>query len=114
MRLDITFRQIDASDEIRQWVERRVEKVARFLRPPIEAHVVLREEKFRQIAEVTVKAAGEGAYVASAEAEDIRTAIDLVMHKIESVSPGPRSPGRPPPASGRYRRASRTWSMPVR
>lgn len=85
MRLDITFRQIDASDEIRQWVERRVEKVSRFLRPPIEAHVVLREEKFRQIAEITVKAAGEGAYVASAEAEDIRTAIDLVMHKIESA-----------------------------
>ncbi len=85
MRLDITFRQVDASDEIRQWVERRVEKVARFLRPPIEAHVVLKEEKHRQIAEVTVKAAGEGSYVASAEAEEIRTAIDLVMHKIESA-----------------------------
>ena len=53
--------------------------------PPLKAHVVLREEKFRQIAEIAVKAAGEGAYVASAEAEDIRTAIDLVMHKIESA-----------------------------
>ena len=84
MRLDITFRQIDASDETRQWVERRVEKLARFLRPPIEVHVVLREEKHRQIAEVTVKAAGEGPYVASAESEDIRTSIDLVMQKIES------------------------------
>jgi putative sigma-54 modulation protein len=85
MRLDITFRHLEAKEETRQWVERRIEKVTRFLRPPIEAHVVLSEEKHRQIAEISVKAAGEGAHVASAEAEDIRTAIDLAMQKIESA-----------------------------
>jgi putative sigma-54 modulation protein len=84
MRLDVTFRNLEADDELRQLVERRVEKVSRFLRPPIEAHVVLREEKHRQIAEISVSGAGESAHVASAESEEMRTAIDAVMHKVES------------------------------
>jgi len=84
MRLDVTFRNLEANDDLRQLVQRRVEKVSRFLRPPIEAHVVLREEKHRQIAEISVSGAGESAHVASAESEELRTAIDAVMHKVES------------------------------
>jgi len=85
MRLDITFRNLEPTDELRQSVERRMEKVGRFMRPPVEGHVVLKEEKHRHIAEVSVSGAGEPAHVASAEAEDMRTAIDLVMHKIETA-----------------------------
>jgi putative sigma-54 modulation protein len=84
MRLDITFRNLKPDEELRQVVSRRLEKVSRFLRPPIEAHVVLHEEKHRQLVEVSVSGAGEAAHVASAESDDMRTAIDMVMHKIES------------------------------
>lgn len=84
MRLNIKFRNLEPNDELRQLVERRLEKASRFLRPPIEANVVLREEKHRNIAEVSVSGAGEPAHVASAESEDMRNAIDAVMHKIES------------------------------
>ena len=83
MRLDITFRHIERTDELHHWVERRIHKVRRFLRSPIEAHVVLSEEKHRQLAEISVTGAGERPHVAKAESDDMRTAIDLAMQKIE-------------------------------
>jgi len=83
MRLDVTFRNLDASDKLREYSERRLQKVARFLKEEAEAHVVLRVEKHREIAEVTITGVRGRTHVASAEASDLRSAIDAVSHKLE-------------------------------
>ena len=85
MRLDVTFRNLDASDKLRDYCDRRLQKVGRFLRDEAEAHVVLRVEKHRELAEVTITGARGGTHVASAEASDLRTAIDAVSHKLEAA-----------------------------
>ena len=85
MRLDVTFRNLDASDKLRAYCERRLQKVGRFLKDSAEAHVVLRVEKHREMAEVTITGVRGRNHVASAEAEDLRSAIDAVSHKLEEA-----------------------------
>jgi len=85
MNLDVTFRHLEHSDELRDLVERKATKVGRFLRDPVDAHVVLHEERHRSAVEVTMTGAGDNPFVAHGEAEDMRSAIDAAMHKVESA-----------------------------
>jgi putative sigma-54 modulation protein len=85
MRLDVTFRNLDTSDKLREYCDRRLQKVGRFLKDEAEAHVVLRVEKHRELAEVTITGVRGRTHVASAEASDLRTAIDAVSHKLEQA-----------------------------
>ncbi len=83
MRLDVSFRNLEPNDELRVLCDRKFQKVARYVNEPSEVHVVLRSEKHRQIAEVTLSSAGDQAHVAHAEDDEIRNALDQVFHKIE-------------------------------
>ncbi len=83
MRLDVTFRNLEASEKLREHCNRRLQKVGRYLKEEAEAHVVLRVEKNREIAEVTITGRRGQTHVASAEGPDLRSAIDGVAHKLE-------------------------------
>jgi putative sigma-54 modulation protein len=56
--------------------------VKKFLAEPIEAHVVLKVEKFRHIAEVTIDAAGVHLNGAE-ETDDMYSSIDLLVDSLE-------------------------------
>lgn len=83
MRLHVTYRNIDPADSLRARCEKKFAKVARFLREPVEANVVLRAEKHRKIAEVTVTAAGGKPMAAHGETDDTFASIDMAMDKLE-------------------------------
>lgn len=83
MRLDITFRNIDASDALRERAEKKFKKVAKHLREPIDAHLVCKVEKHRHSAELTVHAAGEQTFKAQEVTDDMYTTIDGIMNKAE-------------------------------
>jgi len=83
MRLDVTFRNLEASDKLREHCDRRLQKVGRYLKDEAEAHVVLRVEKHREIAEVTITGTRGRTHVARAEGPDLRAAINAVAHKLE-------------------------------
>lgn len=85
MRLEVTYRNIRPADALKNRAEKKFKKVTKHLREPIEAHVVLRIEKHRHMAEATVAAAGE-VFKAHEESEDMFTSIDGLMAKLERVA----------------------------
>ena len=82
MALNITFRNLDSSDAIRNYATDRVSRVKKYLESPFDANVVLSVEKFRHIADVTISFDGS-TINGQEETEDLYSAIDMVMDKIE-------------------------------
>ncbi len=83
MQINVTFRHVEPSDALRSYVEEKISRARKHLEEPIDAHVTLKVEKFRHIAEVTIDA--NGLIVNGAEeTEDMYSAIDLVADNIEN------------------------------
>jgi len=82
MRINVTFRHLDASDTLREYVEQRFKKIKKYVDGPMDVDVVLSVEKFRQAVQVVIS--GDGVRAAAREEQnEMRTAIDLVSDKIE-------------------------------
>lgn len=82
MQVLVTFRHIEATDALRDYAQQKVDRASKFLRHPIEAHVVLSVVKRRHIAEITLT----GSHLslnATEETGDLYSAIDLATDKIE-------------------------------
>lgn len=82
MQISVTFRGMDPSDDLRDYVERKFSRFKRFLQEPIDVKVVLGQEKFRYEAEVVLNAEGFS-FVAKHKGEDAREVVDLVLDKVE-------------------------------
>ena len=82
MKVSVTFRKIDPSDHIKQYAEDKLERLEKYLEASSEAHVVLSVEKFRHIADISVSSNGLRIKGVE-ETEDMYSAIDMVMDKIE-------------------------------
>jgi len=82
MQVMVTFRHVDPSEGLRTYAEEKVQRVRKYLRRPIEAHVTLSVEKNRHIAEVQVSA-NHLKVMATEETADLYSAIDLAMSKLE-------------------------------
>ena len=82
MQFDLTYRNIRATAALKDRAERKFLKVSKHLREPIEAHVVLRVEKHRHMAEATVSGSGN-VFKAVEESGDMYTTIDGLMAKLE-------------------------------
>jgi putative sigma-54 modulation protein len=73
---------MEPTDAIREYAERKLQKVKRYLDEPIEASVVLSVEKYRNIADVTLSA-GRNVLNCREQTEDIYSAIDMALDKME-------------------------------
>ena len=82
MQVMVTFRHVEPTEGLRQHAEEKVQRVRKYLRRPIEAHVTLTVEKQRHIAEVQLSA-NHLNITATEETDDLYSAIDLAMSKIE-------------------------------
>ena len=82
MAVNISFRGLDPSDAIRSYAMDRVSRVKKYIESSFDANVVLSVEKFRHIAEITIAYDGATA-TGQEETEDLYSAIDMVMDKIE-------------------------------
>jgi putative sigma-54 modulation protein len=82
MQISVTFRQIEPSEALKNYVTDRLNKFKRYLDGPVEAHVVLGLEKFRHLADVTIDSNGR-IIKGREENADMYAAIDLVMDKID-------------------------------
>ncbi|MGA7875366.1 MAG: ribosome-associated translation inhibitor RaiA [Desulfoferrobacter sp.] len=83
MQISVTFRHIEPSVALREYAEDKISRIKKHVEEPIEAHVVLSVEKFRHIAEATIKANGMG-FKGSEETDDMYSAIDTLADTIES------------------------------
>jgi len=82
MEITVTFRHIEASDSLKAYAEEKVSKMDKYFDFPVEAHIVLAVEKFRRSADVTLNVNGT-MIKGVVETEDMYSAIDQVMDKIE-------------------------------
>ncbi|NOY24689.1 MAG: HPF/RaiA family ribosome-associated protein [Oligoflexia bacterium] len=90
MRLEISFRNTDPTDKekaaLTARVERKIRKITRFLRDPIEVSLVLYAQKLGYRGELQVAGAGDDTFVAGVEAEDPIAAIDGLIHTVERAA----------------------------
>jgi putative sigma-54 modulation protein len=82
MQIAVTFKKIDPSDTLKDYVHDKMNRLDKYWDNPAEANVVLSVEKFRHIAEVTIS--GDGFKVKGTEETDsMYSAIDIVIDKLE-------------------------------
>jgi len=82
MQLSVTFRHMESSDALKDYVSDKVSRVEKYLDASMEAHVVLSVEKFRHTADVTIISNGLN-IKGQEQTDDMYSAIDLVTDKIE-------------------------------
>jgi len=77
----VTFRHVDPTDAIRQYAERKLAHLGKFLKRACDAHLILSVDKHRQHGEVTVKS-GQLSVTAQEETKDLYSVIDLLADKV--------------------------------
>ena len=83
MQTSVTFKNLDSSDNLRSYVSDKLDRFDKYLYNPAEASVVLSVEKFRHIAEINIS--GDRLNInGKEETEDMYSAIDMVLDKLES------------------------------
>ncbi len=83
MQLSITGRRVEITDAIRDYVEKRMKKLEKYVPHVGDAHVVLYTQKYQQFAEVTLKA--NGVVIHGEEGtEDMYASIDKVVDKLDA------------------------------
>lgn len=81
-QISVTFRHVDPSQALKDYVTEKLGKVQKVVDKAFDAHVTLSVEKYRHIAEVFLTARGI-TIKAFESTEDLYSAIDLVCDKVE-------------------------------
>jgi putative sigma-54 modulation protein len=82
MQLNITFRNLNASDALKEYAQEKIERAHKYLDQTGEAHVVLMLERHLHHADITIHA-GPFLLRGREKSEDMYASIDLAMDKIE-------------------------------
>ena len=82
MQITVTFRHVEPTAALRTYAEEKLERVKKYLRRPIDAHVILSVSKERHVAEITLNADHQTLF-AQDETHDLYSAIDLCLDKLE-------------------------------
>ncbi|MBI3081002.1 MAG: ribosome-associated translation inhibitor RaiA [candidate division NC10 bacterium] len=82
MQLSITGRNLEVTEALRNYAAEKLGKVKKFLDAVTAAHVILSVEKYRQIAEVTLRVR-DLTIRAEESTPDMYSSLDLVVDKIE-------------------------------
>ncbi len=83
MQIDITFRRMDPSDALRNYLNDKMGRIRKFLARPSHAHVVLTSERFRNKADITLTL-NNGLFVKGVDtSDDMYFSIDQALARIE-------------------------------
>lgn len=82
MQVSVTFRRMEGVEAVKEYAASKVAKINKYLYQPAEASIVLTREKHRIIAEINVTSQ-RFSLKGQEETEDVYSAIDLVVDKIE-------------------------------
>jgi len=82
MNTSVSFKNIEPSDALKEYIHSKLEKLEKRLDAPAEAEVVFTVEKIRHIIEVRLDS--DKIHIqAKEESEDMYSSIDLVLEKIK-------------------------------
>ncbi|MBN1829118.1 MAG: ribosome-associated translation inhibitor RaiA [Deltaproteobacteria bacterium] len=82
MQVTFTFRNVEAGDWLKDYVNKKLAKLERYIDKPMEIQVILAVEKFRNVAEIKLLAKGVN-LTGKDEAKELTLAVDKVIDKIE-------------------------------
>ena len=82
MQTSFTFRNMEAGEWLKDYVDKKLSKIERYMDKPVSATVTLSIEKFRNVAEVKLSAKGMNLQ-GREEAKEMTLAVDSVIDKIE-------------------------------
>jgi putative sigma-54 modulation protein len=82
MNISITFRQMDATDAVKNYANEKIAKLQKFLRQPMHGQVTLSCQKTIHQAEVDLHS-GSDHFHAHESSEDMYATIDKVIDKLE-------------------------------
>jgi len=82
MQVNITFRQVEVNQPIKDYVRQKVSKVKKYVPEPVTASVVFSTERFLHLCDVTIFSQGK-TYKGTESSEDMFSSVDKVMDKIE-------------------------------
>ena len=82
MRIEITGHQIDLTPALREYVQSKMERVARHFEAMIDMHVILTVEKLEHRAEANIRVPGDTLH-GETQAENMYAAIDLLTDKLD-------------------------------
>lgn len=83
MRTNVTFKKIDPSDSLKDYVKKKLDRFDKMLESPAEANVVLSVEKIRHIAEIHLVCDKMKIHAKEAS-ESMYSSIDALMDKIKT------------------------------
>jgi putative sigma-54 modulation protein len=83
MQTNVTFKKIDPSDSLKNYVQKKLNRFDKMLESPAEANVVLSVEKIRHIAEISIVCDKMKIHAKEAS-ENMYSSIDAVMDKIKT------------------------------
>jgi putative sigma-54 modulation protein len=81
MNLHVTFKNCEPSDALRERLDQKLQKLGKYLREPVEAHIVLQVEKHRHRGDATIHSAGE-ILKTEVETDDMYVTVDQLMERI--------------------------------
>ncbi|MBN2538844.1 MAG: ribosome-associated translation inhibitor RaiA [Deltaproteobacteria bacterium] len=82
MQTSITFRNMDAEEWLKDYVDKKLSRIEKYMDKPVIATVTLSIEKFRNVAEVKLSARGINLQ-GREEAKEMTLAVDTVIDKVE-------------------------------
>lgn len=82
MQIDLTGQHVDITSPLREYVNSKLERLARHSAQVMDVHVILSVEKLRHKAEATLRVNG-GSVFADATEEDMYAAIDALTDKLD-------------------------------
>lgn len=82
MQINLTGHHVDITEPLRDYVNRKFDRLERHFDNMTNAHVVLTIEKLQQIAEAKINLSG-GEVFATAQHEDMYAAIDALVDKLD-------------------------------
>ncbi len=83
MRLNITSKNLNASDALKTTIEKKFEKLGKYFSDDIEASVMLSQERGRQKVEATINAKGV-IFRAEETAGDAYESVDKIIEKLST------------------------------
>jgi putative sigma-54 modulation protein len=82
MNIEFVGRHVELDDRIRRHAEEKLGRVVKFLREPIDVHVIVEVEKNRRIAELRVSDR-HGRFLSREENHDLAEAIEIAVDNVE-------------------------------
>jgi putative sigma-54 modulation protein len=82
MQVTVTFRHIEPTEALRKYAQDKLQRLSKYLRRPMDAHVILSVLKKNHRAEINLSANGTSLF-SEDETNDLYSAIDLALDKIE-------------------------------